>query len=90
MKTVNPELSNAYAERDFRVFMQKADDFFKIELLRPARSWYVKALKFNIDTEIVQQKISECDRLLAFERKIVRLLLVIFSALIVSYLIFFR
>ena len=74
-------------ERDFRDLMQRGDDFFKIELFRPAKAWYKRALEMNIETETVQQKISECNRLLAYEMKVFRILGVVASLLVVGYLI---
>lgn len=59
------------AEIEFRDAMQHADDFLKIELLRPAKKWYQKALDYNIEKEKVEQKIAECNRLIKFEQKII-------------------
>lgn len=78
------------AERNFMDFMQHGDDFFKIELLRPAKIWYNKALELNLDTGKVKQRIAECDRLLAFERKVVRILGSIAIALLLVYYLFLR
>jgi hypothetical protein len=80
--TMNP------AEREFMDLMQHGDDLLKIELLRPARTWYQRALKLNIETKKVEQKIAECDRLLAFERKVIRILAAIAAVIVlVSYLL---
>lgn len=76
------------AERDFMEFKQRGDDFFKIELFRPAKSWYTKALAFNMQTEKLQNLITECDKLLTFERKVRRNLLVIAAAILLVYFIF--
>jgi uncharacterized UPF0160 family protein len=59
---------------EFKDLMQHADDFFKIELLRQAKNWYKKALELNIETDRVKHQIAECDRLLAYENKIVKIL----------------
>ena len=77
-------------ERDFVEFMQRGDDFLKIELLRPAKSWYLKALGLNNENQNVKTKIAECDRMLAFERKVTRILLAIASVLLLVYLIVFK
>ena len=58
-------------EIEFRDAMQHADDFLKIELLRPAKKWYQKALEYNIEVTKVEQKIAECNRLIGFEHKII-------------------
>ena len=76
--------------RDFKEFMQKGDDFFKIELLRPAKIWYSKALSINVQNDLVKPKIDECNRLLAFENKVVKILLSIASAILLIYLFFIR
>ncbi len=76
------------AERDFLEIMQQGDDFFKIELLRPARNCYRKALEQNIDTEKVFYKIAECDRLMAFENKVIMILAIVASLLILTYIVF--
>jgi hypothetical protein len=58
------------AERDFMEFVQRGDDFYKIQLLRHAKSLYQKAMEMNMDTEKIKQKIAVCDKELAFERKV--------------------
>ena len=75
------------AERAFMDLMQHGDDFLKIELLRPAKSWYKKALELNIETEKVKQKIAECDRLLAFEIKVIKILAAITTVLVLIFLL---
>ncbi len=74
-------------ERDFRELMQRGDDFFKIELLRPAKAWYQRALAMNLETETVKYKISECDRLLAYEMKVFKILGVAAFLLIIASLV---
>jgi hypothetical protein len=71
-------------QRDFQEYMQRGDDFFKIELLRPARAWYSKALELNIETDTVRQRIAECDRMLSFENKVVGLLSVVAAILLIA------
>jgi hypothetical protein len=87
METHNAEIIIDSTERDFREFIRKGDDFFKIELLRQARSWYKKALLLNVDNHKVEVQIDECNRLLAYENRIVRIILVIASVLIAGILI---
>ena len=76
------------AEREFADLMQRGDDFFKIQLLRPAKSWYQKALALNIETEKVKQKIAECNKQLAFEVKVIRILVAVVAALVLLYYVF--
>jgi hypothetical protein len=65
------------AERDLHDCMQHGDDFFKIELLRQAKKWYTKALEFNMESDTIKQRIAECDKMLAFERKVTGILVVV-------------
>ena len=82
------ETTMSHAEIVFADLMQHGDDFFKIELLRPAKAWYKKALELNIETESVKQKIAECDRLLAFEVKVIKILVIIAAAIVLAFFIF--
>lgn len=88
MENHNADVIIDSRERDFREFIRKGDDFFKIELLRQARAWYKKALSLNVDNKKAETQIDECNRLLAYENRIVRILLVITLALITGILIF--
>jgi hypothetical protein len=90
MSSVNLETMNSTTLRDFKEFMQKGDDFFKIELLRPAKIWYSKALSLNIQADQVKPKIEECDRLLSFENKVVKIILAIASAVLLIYFFLIR
>jgi hypothetical protein len=75
------------AERNFVELVQRGDDFYKIELLRHAKSWYKKALELNLETEKINQKIEDCDKKLAFERKLIYILLGVATVAIVLYLV---
>ena len=74
------------AEREFMDMMQHGDDLLKIELLRPAKKWYQRALKLKMETQKVEQKIAECDRLLAFEIKVIKILVAVAAVLILGLL----
>lgn len=73
------------AERRFLDLMRHGDNFMKIELLRPAKSYYKRALELNLETEKVKQKIADCDRLLAYERKVIRILIALTAALVLTF-----
>lgn len=75
-------------ELEFRDVLRHADDFMKIELLRPAKKWYQKALTYNIDKEKIEGKIGECDKKLKFERKIIAVVVTIAVLAIVAAIIF--
>ena len=78
------------AKSDFMEFMQRGDDFFKIELLRQASIWYNKALSLNIEDDKAKCRISECERLIEFENKVVYTLISIASVSILLYLIIIK
>ena len=73
------------SDRKFLDLMRHGDNFFKIELLRPAKSYYQKALELNIDAEKVKQKIADCDRLLKFELKVIWVIVAITAISIIAY-----
>ncbi len=83
------ENKTSHKEREFMDFVQHGDDFFKIELWRPARAWYKRALELNIETEKLKNKIAECDRLQAYEVKVIWTLVVIVLSVIVLILLLF-
>jgi len=74
MEQMNPTGIQDNSRREFLEYMQMADDFMKIELLRPARKWYNKALEFDLEPDHVREQIAECERKLAFENKVVYIL----------------
>lgn len=76
-------------EKKFRELMKEADGFFKIELLRQANNRYKRALRFNIETDIVNSQISECEKMLAFERKVTYILIATSAVLVLIYFLFF-
>jgi len=74
------------AERDFNDYVQRGHDFFKIELFRPAKSWYNKALQLREQEEIIHQ-VAECNRLIDYERKVRRVLFIIACVIVISILV---
>jgi hypothetical protein len=83
MAHIISEIPSNPIEVEFMDMMQHADDFFKIELLRQAKNWYTKALSLNMETEKVKHQIAECDRLLKYENKIVKIVIAIAVVLVV-------
>jgi len=86
----NSSFNLSPAEREFNDLINHADDFFKIELLRQAKSWYKKALSLNMQTDMVKSRIEECERLLAFENKVVVILAAIAAFGILGYILLAR
>ncbi len=75
------------AERRFDDLMQHGDDFFKIELLRPAKKYYLQALGLNPGNKAASDQIAKCDSLLAFERKVVWILTVVAVVFVLAYIV---
>jgi hypothetical protein len=73
------------AQRSFAEMVQRGDDFYKIELLRHAKSWYKKALEFKMETEKIEQKLADCEKKLKSEVKVIRILALIAIAAVVVY-----
>lgn len=90
MKQDNSESKIDSTEIIFNEFMQRGDDFYKIELLRQAITWYRKAFEINNENETVKSRISECEKLLHYETKIVYILVSIALGLILVYFIIIR
>jgi hypothetical protein len=85
-----PEIQLSREERIFKENMQRADDFFKIEIFRSAKSWYQKALEMNMNQEFVKKRIDECDRLLKYEKKVFSIIGTVAACiLIIGYFLFF-
>ena len=76
------------ADRKLTEMMQQADDFFKIEILRPAKTYYERALALDPKNKKAMQRITECDRMLAFEMKVIRILVAVTAVLVGAYLLF--
>lgn len=89
MENTTLEIPSNNLERDFLEWIQRGDDFFKIELLRPARKCYKKAMDLNPKAPEVQHQIAECNRLLAFEIKVVWILSGFAALAILIYLFVF-
>jgi hypothetical protein len=85
MQTILPKeliRISSKVQRDFEDYVQHGDDFFKIELWRPAKAWYYKALELGIDSERIKRKIAECERGIAFELKVIWILLAIAASIV--------
>lgn len=76
------------AEKKYSELIHQGDDFFRIEIFRNAKALYTEALECGIHTQEVKEKLSECNRLLAYERKVFTILGIVFGAIaIVTYLL---
>ena len=88
MLHITVEPTQTPVERKFKDLKEHADDFFKIELLRPARIYYERALELKPGEEKLMQRIVECDRMLAFERKVIWILAALATAIVLALSIF--
>ena len=75
------------AEHNFLDLMNHGDDFFKIELLRPAKTYYERALALDPNNTKAKQRITECEQLLAYEKKIMWILVGVTAVLVGAYLL---
>jgi len=82
------ETTSGPAERNLMYLIEHGDDFLKIELLRPALSYYRRALVLNPGNEEIERKIAECERLLVIERRAIWILAPIGAVIIAFYLLF--
>ena len=62
-------------EKRFRDLMCNGDDFFKIEIYRSAVKQYKEAVKLDVNNDLANQKIAECESLLKNERKWIYIIL---------------
>jgi hypothetical protein len=61
--------------KKFRELMHNGDDFFRIEIYRSAVRQYKEAAKLDVDNDMANKKIAECEALLSKERKVIYVLL---------------
>lgn len=73
------------ANKELFDLLLHGDDFLKIELLRPAKNYYQRALGLDPTNREIRSKIEQCNKMLAFERKVIWILLGITVALVIGY-----
>jgi hypothetical protein len=76
------------AENELMDLLQHGDDFLKIELLRPAKSYYERALHLSPGDKMILEKIAECDLLIAFEKKVITVLVIVTAIIVAALLLF--
>ena len=81
------ETTYGRAEHKLMDLIEHGDDFLKIELLRPALSYYRRALALNPGNKEIEQKITECERLLVIEKRAMWILAAIAAVIIILYLL---
>ena len=75
-------------ERRFHDYMQKGDDFMKIQIYRSAKEWYTKALELNHNHELAQRKLDNCNMLLQQEKKIILIIVVVIAIVVLASFLF--
>lgn len=76
------------AEKKFRELIQMGDDFYKIEIYRSAVKQYKLATTLEVDKDLANLKVAECERLLSKERKVIYILLSIAAVAVILIWIF--
>lgn len=89
MASQEPDTLSVKKEELFNDFLQRGDDFAKIEIFRSALTWYNRALEMDIEQDKVRIRIDRCNRELKFERKVFSILGAVALVAITSYLVFF-
>jgi hypothetical protein len=59
----------SHEEKKFNELMRNGDDFLKIEIYRSAVKQYKLAATLDVNNDLANKKIAECERLLVKERK---------------------
>jgi len=61
-------------ERLFKECKQRAEDFLKIEMYRPALKWLTEARNLGIDNESIDRKIAGCKAEIRKESRTIRII----------------
>jgi hypothetical protein len=63
-------------------YIQKADDFMKIEIYRSAKEWYTRALELKKNDDLIRAKLDKCNTLIQQEKR--RILIIVSVIAIVT------
>ena len=75
-------------ERRYFDYMQKGDDFMKIEIYRSAKEWYSKAFELNRNHGLVQSKLDNCNRLIQLEKKKITIVVSVIAFVLLVVILF--
>lgn len=75
-------------ERRFLDYMQKGDDFMKIEIYRSAKECYARAEELNLNHAVAKSKLDNCNRLLHVEKKRIIIIVSVIAIVAVALLVF--
>jgi hypothetical protein len=73
----------SHEEKKFNELMRNGDDFLKIEIYRSAVKQYKLAATLDVDNDLANKKIAECERLLVNERKWIYVIVAIAAVAVV-------
>jgi hypothetical protein len=78
----------SHEEKKFNELMRNGDDFLKIEIYRSAVKQYKLAATLDVNNDLANKKIAECERLLVNERKWIYILLSVAAVVVILVWIF--
>jgi len=76
-------------ERRYLDFVQKADDFMKIEIYRSAKEWYTRALEMNFNREI-REKLDNCNRQIQEEKKRILVIVSVIAIVVTAVVLLWK
>lgn len=74
-------------ERRFKDYIQKGDNFMKIQIYRSAKEWYTMALEMNQDHGLARSKLDNCNRLIQSEKKMIIIVVSAIAIVLVTVLL---
>ncbi|MFC2114506.1 hypothetical protein ACFLRI_04085 [Bacteroidota bacterium] len=75
-------------ERNFNDYINRGDDFMKIQILRNAKQCYLKALEIYPDNQLAKDKLADCQVKLKSESRIIITIVSIAAVIILAVLLF--
>ena len=82
-----PNKNMSREEYLYHEYSQRANDFLKIEMYRPALKWLNKARSFEINTADVDQKIKDCKEKIRKETRIIGMVAIVAFVVVIILLI---
>lgn len=82
------EIDLSPEERLYLDYMQKGDDFMKIEIYRSAKEWYTKALELNHKHELISTKLANCNKLIQDEKKKIIVIVLVIALGVIALILF--
>lgn len=83
MANITESTTMSREERLFKEYKQRAEDFLKIEMYRPALKWFAEARNLDIDNESIDRKIAGCEAEIRKESRTIRIIALVALVIIV-------